>query len=453
MEHKSGADGTWSRTDTFIVIFLLVVLVGSGRTRISVDSHLYLSSAKSLASADMEAWFHWIREPLFPTILKTTHGLFGSSDLGYVVTISMVVLASLVVFSRVAFPRTPGIRRAFLLVAALNPAVHGYIGFVGRQALMLSLVVFGAAWALREIETPTDEVVSRSWLVASASIGIALALTSVVMLPAAFAIAAAPLLARLRLGKVLKSPKQVLVLGRRVLPSVVLVLASLVALGGWWGYKAAVVAEAPGANLRYWGFWPWDYDRDREAYERAGVGFVDVVRGLTAFGPEVQPIGDGVELYETAFELEYFGGYDRDWATDSCGIVTSTREDVVEYVDGYFAVSCRPSWGRYPRLLFADLALPAYRGALLALGFAAVYAFWSRRYLVLTLPAAGVLFPYIYSGSGISRYSFPLWPLGVAAIAFFIEDATARRRRVAGTSRAERQSPWSRNHSSGNAST
>ncbi len=417
VEERVGS--TWSRVDSLLVAALLVVLVGSSRTNLSFDSHLYLSSAKALVSPDMEAWFHWLREPLFPAVLKATHTVFGTSDLGYVLTVAAIVLASLVVFARVAFPTRTGLRRAFLVVAALNPMVHGYIGHVSQQALMLSGVVFGAAWALREITGPRAG--DRASTITAVVLGAALALVSLVMVPVAVAVAAAPLAARFPIGGDHPTLRARIREMGPWTPSVAMVLAAVVALGGWWGYKAATLAE-PEANLRLWGFWAWDYELNPGATERAGVDLVDVVRGLTTLGPETQPIEGEIQLFPSAFELRIYGGLDLDWSVDSCGKVDPGLEPAVDYNGDYLTLSCRPSWGQFARELLGGLAVPAHRGALLATLIATPLAMWRRRYLALVLPAVALLLPYVVSGLGISRYSLPIWPLGVAAAAFFAAD-------------------------------
>ena len=52
---------------------------------------------------------------------------------------------------------------------------------------------------------------------------------------------------------------------------------------------------------------------------------------------------------------------------------------------------------------------------MLSIVLASGLVFWRRRYLVVALPAVLFLLPYVTSGAANSRYSVPLWPLGVAA--------------------------------------
>jgi hypothetical protein len=93
-----GDVGRWNRIDSTIIIGLWLFVAVAARTALSWDSYRHLSSAKALFSNDMAEWYDWIREPLYPLLLRASTEVFGGSDVWIINLEAAIVVAGATVF-------------------------------------------------------------------------------------------------------------------------------------------------------------------------------------------------------------------------------------------------------------------------------------------------------------------------------------------------------------------
>lgn len=381
--------GGWNQFDWFLVLALSAYIVAAARTAISYDSHLYLASAKSLFWPGMETWYHWIREPLYPALIRLSTGLFGSVDIGLVTVQTAAVVTAASVCFKEWFPTSPLLRRTGLLLTLANPIVIGFIGFVGQQAIFLALLCLSLAWVHRA-KVPSSKRPKR-FIAVSAALGAALVLLSATLLTVVMGIALHVFLSRED-----ANPSH----GRTVLarPPVVLTLAAVVALAGWWSYKAVVTSDTVSAYP--YSEWIWDYSQSKSEFNAA-----EKLLALLSLGR------DGtVPPSPVAWELTIYGGIDEAHG-GRCGF-EDPGDLAADYSEGYLEITCRPAWASAVNASLAPAGLVLHRISMLALvlSVAAAAIFRpARPFAVITI---AYLAPYVVA-AGISRYGVPLYPVGI----------------------------------------
>lgn len=388
----------WSRPDWILSGVLLLYMTAAARTAISWDSHLYLASAKSLFWPGMERWYHWIREPLFPAEIRLATGLFGSTDLGFVVVQGTLIVTAASVLVNTFFRDRPLVRRVSLVMIVASPVVVGVAGFVGQQGLFLALICLVGAW----VHTVSNRAIpsARSFLIATALLGASLSLASVLLLPLALASAGYVWLAnRRRPAGSTTGPRLA------TAPAMALALGAIIALASWWGFKASVVNDEP----RAYGYpvWIWEYT---EGVHTGPLPIWQKLLALLAIG------GEGtIPPTPTAYEIKLYAGLEKPYS-DRCGFV-SPGGVASEYTAGYLEVTCRPAWANRLNGALAPLGLGGHRIAVFWIVVTAPVAIFFKRFSGLAMAATAFLAPYMVAGLGISRYAIPVYPLGVVAIA------------------------------------
>lgn len=368
---------------------LSAYIVAAARTAISYDSHLYLASAKSLFRPGMETWYHWIREPLYPALIKLSAGLFGSVDIGLVVVQTAVVTTAVSVCFKEWFPTSPVLRRTGLILILANSIVIGFIGHVGQQAIFLALLCLSLAWLHHAKEASFNR--PKRFIALSAALGAALVLLSAILVTVVIGITVYVLLAREDGNRSH---------GRSILarPPVVLALTAVVAIAGWWSFKAVVTADTESAYP--YSEWIWDYTENRSSFTAA-----EKLLALLSLGR------DGtVPPTPVAWELTIYGGI-AETHGDRCGF-EDPGDLAAEYSKGYLETTCRPAWASAVHAFLSPAGLLLHRISMLALVLSVPGAVLFRPARPFAVVVIVYLAPYVVA-TGISRYGLPLYPAGV----------------------------------------
>lgn len=395
--------GRWNRIDNIIIIGLWFFAAVAARTALSWDSYRYLSSAKGLFSNDMAEWYDWIREPLYPLLLRATNEVFGGSDIWIVAMQAAIVAAGVAFFCWLWWPQSPGLRRAAMVMIIANPIVVGFVGWVGQQSLLLALMCVTAGWLA--LVGDSDGASTASVVVISAVLGPAIVLTSALFLPLVLVAGAYAWLAPRWSHASIRLPREATINKRTAtLAATSLVLCAVIALGGWWAYKAVVIAD--GGNAHTDAAWIWDFGGE---VDDVPSRIMPKVLAFLTLGPEE---------YEAVNvpEIVIYGALILS-TSDRCGETFSADPPSVDYSEGFIEISCRPRWSTAVHRFLGSLGLAVYRLSMLTLFVAAMPGLLIlpqvRVFAVLTV---AFLLPYFIGGLGISRYALPLYPFGIAVM-------------------------------------
>lgn len=164
-----------------VVFSLLVVPL-----KITVDGSLYISSAKSLYSMEIIENYHWVREPIYPMLLRFINDTFGSSDLGIIFIqsiflMSATILVVFIFFEYFNITKFSLFSAGILFVLLINPY---YLLFSGLP-LQQSLFAFYLALYLATIRY-AQEITLYSQLILFHISFVALFLITIMTSPAFF---------------------------------------------------------------------------------------------------------------------------------------------------------------------------------------------------------------------------------------------------------------------------
>ncbi|MFC2153798.1 hypothetical protein ACFLQ7_04125, partial [Actinomycetota bacterium] len=379
---------------------------------LSWDSFRYLSSARALFTSDMGEWYEWIREPVYPLLLRGTIGLLGNSDIWIVAVQATIVVVGVSILCHAWWETRPALRRTALVLIVVNPIVIGFTGWVGQQSVLLGLLCLTGGWLAAVTGPPRMRV--SVLIVASATLGAAIVLTSALYLPV---VVAAGLYAWL-------TPRWKYVTVRRQrddprskrtasIAAISLVLAATVSLGSWWVYKAAVIADAENAHGGV--LWIWDFDgRDPD---EVSSRLVPKILAFLMLGDEEF----AVEIPEVAI----YGALS-EATSDRCGETFDADPPSVAYTAGFIELSCRPAWSTAIHRALGDIGLAGYQFAMLALFLSIVPGLilipQVRVFAILTI---AFLSPYLIGGLGISRYALPLYPFAITVVLIGLDTTTS----------------------------
>jgi len=396
---------SWGKWDTGLAVGLWILAVAAARTILSWDSFEYLSSAKSLFSDDIGRWYEWIREPLYPLVIRISAVLFGPSDLGMVAVQATIVVLAVAWFSNQWFRGRRWIRRTAMVLIIANPVVLGFTGFVGQQALLLALVCATAAWMSMIADSQRSS--QRLIVAIAAGLGIAWVLTAALFVPIVVAVAAYVWLApRWSYAQIQLLRTTYIDRETATRAAIVLVLSGVIALSAWWAFKAVVISDADNASTMDH-HWIWEYGDPPPSSTNNTLS--QKILAFLALGP------DDIVNPWVAKELVIFSGIHPD-TSDRCGVVTSGDPATIDYTKGYIKLSCRPVWAFWLHQSLAPIGLILYRVSLMALFLGTVAGVFASRFRVFSLIAVAFLLPYLVGGIGISRYAVPLYPLGIAVL-------------------------------------
>jgi hypothetical protein len=108
--------------------------------KVTVDGHLYMSSARALFTDKMVSNYYFIREPFFPFMLKIIKFFFGNNDLGVIAVQASLLSGSLVIVAFIVLD-TLKIKKIniflsiLFIVFSLNPFFLMFSGLILQQSL------------------------------------------------------------------------------------------------------------------------------------------------------------------------------------------------------------------------------------------------------------------------------------------------------------------------------
>ena len=119
---------------------------------ISPDGYLYLQSSKYVFGPDAATSYAWIREPLYPLILKAERFLLGTSDRALIFVQAGALVLSAQLACSAFLRRWRRLQSIGVILIVFNPVSLMYIGSV-LQTTWVTLSVAGFAW-----------LVTRCWI-------------------------------------------------------------------------------------------------------------------------------------------------------------------------------------------------------------------------------------------------------------------------------------------------
>jgi hypothetical protein len=145
-----GSDSVFSsrRYLVYLTAIGAAVAVAGYPLKVTVDGYFYLSSARGIWTPQDSELYYWIREPAYPIFLKALHYFFGSSDVLLSVFQSFMMSGAIaVLLGSVVKPEK--VYSKLLVVTFASSCFFvgpffGYSSFVLKQAMMVSFVALAA---------------------------------------------------------------------------------------------------------------------------------------------------------------------------------------------------------------------------------------------------------------------------------------------------------------------
>ncbi len=123
-----------------IVIALALVVTSMTPLMVTVDGYLYLQSSIWVFSDHALTGYNWVREPLYPLILRFERELLGSADTRLIFVQALASGAAAQLAGSALIPRRPRAQVALIVLVMLNPITMMYAGSALQTTwIMLSL--------------------------------------------------------------------------------------------------------------------------------------------------------------------------------------------------------------------------------------------------------------------------------------------------------------------------
>ena len=379
----------------FLTVFFAFGSANVARIYISWDGYLYLASAKALFRPEFYTNYHWVREPLYPLLLRFTHIVLGSSDIGFALLNSSILgLSIYFLLTKLSLQRY----KIYLIYIFIfgNTLTIGFIGSILTQVLIgANLVAFFTIGIIFYTNLHEKLLISdKAYIIA---VSVLTALHTFTLYPIFCVIYIFAFVIQMYKRTYLKDIKVIMM-------SLIIFLGTSLT---WQAYKnensqLTFGIYEPKFNLN-------SYDSSfRDPLIKKNAIFTGLL-GLTG---DV----DGIGNFKS--EIRTFGLGSEDPNVEICGFFNVGKPNVVEYVSNYVTNSCKPAIF-YKFLHYNhNSSLFIYHATVLILLFANVLLlFKSRVLLILTNSISWLLFSgYYFFGMGISRYLFPLYFLGIIVI-------------------------------------
>lgn len=107
---------------------------------VAFDSYLYVQSSRHVFGAGALTGYHWIREPLYPVIIKVVRAVGGNADVWLIWAQLGALFLAAYLAARAILGRSDRWVLGTALLAALNPMALGYAGAV-LQTVWIMLIV------------------------------------------------------------------------------------------------------------------------------------------------------------------------------------------------------------------------------------------------------------------------------------------------------------------------
>ena len=371
---------------------LIIFVTFTAHLRISFDGILYLASAKALGNPEVVTEYHWIREPLYPLILKFVKIFLGSSDTSLVFVQITLVVVGMRLLANSVLPKDTLIASIPTFLVVFNSITIGYVGAVLQQSLFLFMLCLIAILGLIAIDN--NKGVQKKEILLVLAISTLAALTSIFMLVPILGVIFAALLFSFR-----KRAAWSHGIRKAVEISAVALLSFTLVTVCWSVFKANQLQNNPEPEFPPW---IWSYS-----------------------SPPYTP--DGYEKYQAIGPLLGLGQYlNSPWSDENgvfsvhdmqlrCGLISQEPVRQFSAVREFITPSCKP----YLPFKFLVAFKPTSNlivATILTFGFVlSILAFFRNRIeMIVAAPGLFLIMFYWSQGAGLSRYTFPA--IGVFAI-------------------------------------
>jgi hypothetical protein len=407
-----------SRRFLALLVTSAVAVLGVPLT-VAFDSYLYVQSSRHVFGSGALTGYHWIREPLYPLIIKVVRAAGGNADIWLIwAQLGALFLASYLA-ARAILGRSDRWVLGTALVIALNPMALGYAGAV-LQTVWIMLVVsahcalIGTAW--RDPSPPAARYVLAlvGLTIVSTHLSFQLAYLSfatgfalgIRLLRASPTPSAAGARARMKPRSLWwASAGAGLVLGFSA------VAVGVVSLQPWQAYKQSVTGGAQTDELGL------GNTTDTSAVNKMDQLLSNPAAAVVQITLRpLEMLGFKTPMYQEnpLFGLAPFTAGQR------CGKLywADTMPGPVEETSQLLQPTCKSRVVHAAIGLFSRPGSWLYHASSLAFLLAIPILLIARRWEALLLgPPIALLFMYAAINASIDRYAFPVYPVGVALLA------------------------------------
>lgn len=378
-----------------ITIFFVLGAANLARVYVSWDGYLYLASAKALFRPEFFTNYHWIREPLYPILLRLTHIFLGSSDIGFALLNSSILgLAIYFLLIKIKLQRYKIYAIYFLIYG--NTLTIGFIGSILQQVLIGANLIAIFTLGIIIYENTYKKITKQDKIYIFA-IAFGTAINTFILYPVFCVIYLFAIVLQLYKRTLIKN-------GKFIIMSFIIFMLTVLT---WQIYKNE------NSQLTFGIFTdkisPNTYS---SSFRDPLIPKNDIFTGLLGLTSDV-----GENDYFKS-EILTFGLGTENSVAENCGFFNTGEIKVVEYVDNYVTNSCKPTFF-YKLLLYNQkISLFLYHAVVLTLLIGNLLCLRKSRGLVVLVNLTCWTFfsVYFFFGMGISRYIFPLYFLGVILI-------------------------------------
>jgi hypothetical protein len=360
------------------------------RIYISWDGWLYLASAKALFKPEFYTNYHWFREPLFPIMLRISHTIFGSSDIGYSLTNSTVLGMSIYyLMSKISIPRYKVYLINFVIFG--NTLTIGFVGSVLQQIMIGANLVSIFTLGIIVKENLTRELMFKDKIFVL-FVTFATAISTIVMYPVFLTLVAFAIIMQIKNKQFVKNIK--------FLTIILLIFTTVIVT--WNIYKDK------NSQLTF-GIFSSSLDSYNSSFRDPTITKSSIFTGLLGITSDV----DQKDYYKS--EVKTFGLGSETTPSENCGYFNTGEEKAISYVSNYVTNSCKPTVAYKLIVSNHKLSALAYQIATITLLSGVILFLRKNKDLLLFMFLISWSFfsVYFFFGMGISRFIFPLYFLSV----------------------------------------
>jgi hypothetical protein len=397
---------------------------------VAFDSYLYVQSSRHVFGAGALTGYHWIREPLYPLIIKIVRAAGGNADVWLIWTQLGALVIAVYLAARAILGRSDRWVLGTAIVAAVNPMALGYAGSVLQTVWIMLVLATHCALIAKAWRDPSPQIANYllallGLTVVSAHLSFQLAYLSCAT---GFALGirllrASPTTATMR-GHA-NSPGRwwAASIGAGLVLGLGAVAIGAVSLQPWQAYKSTVTKGAATDELGL------GNTTDTSAVSKLDGLLKDPA--ATAKQMTERPL-QMLGLVTPQFNENPIFGLEPFTPDHRCGKLfwADTMPGPVAETAQLLQPTCKS------RIVHSAIGLMIrpgawlYYGSSLAFLLAIPILLFSRRWEVLVLgPPVVLLFLYAAIDASNDRYAFPIYPVGVALLAAGLRWLIERTRR------------------------